>query len=176
MNNKHNSSRRQWLTQSGLGLGLGGLSLGGLGLGKANLNGANLNGASVNEASVNGASLTRAEPQVRFCFNTACLRGQRLPIEQLVSLVAQAGYDGIEVWIDELDRYTEQGGKLSELGQQIKEAGLQVEGAIAFANWLVPDEASAAAEFDKARRDMEKVAAIGGRAIAAPPVTFVQSP
>ncbi len=188
MNLSHFLNRRQWLTRSGLGLGMGGLGMGGLGMGATGLGSTGLAGATEPRADVGGAgaaasSATPAttghsaspaesvvEPAVRFCFNTSCLRGQRLPIETLVPLVAQAGYDGIEVWIDELDRYTEQGGKLTDLGQQIADCGLRVESAIAFANWLEPEEAQATAEFEKARRDMEKVAAIGGRAIAAPPV------
>jgi len=173
MNLSHFFNRREWLTRSGLGLGIGmgGLGTGGLGVGETGesaVTGSTSKPATLSTATAAADSI--AEPAVRFCFNTACLRGQRLPIETLVPLVAQAGYDGIEVWIDELDRYVEQGGRLAELGQQIAEAGLRVEGAIAFANWLVPEASLAATEFEKARSDMEKVAAIGGRAIAAPPV------
>lgn len=121
-------------------------------------------------ANKSQSAATARESKVRFCFNTACLRGRQIPIEQLVTMVAKAGYDGIEVWIDELDRYTNSGKSLKDLGQQIADLGLKVEGAIAFANWLIEDPAEAVKEFEKARRDMEKVAVLGGQAIAAPPV------
>jgi 2-keto-myo-inositol isomerase len=124
----------------------------------------------------NTSSIKSAEQSIRFCFNTSCLRGQKLPIETLVRKVADAGYDGVEVWIDELDAYTARGERLETLGQQCSDLGLRVEGAIAFANWLVPDEQQAAAEWEKARRDMEKVAKVGGTTIAAPPVGQNETP
>jgi len=108
-------------------------------------------------------------PRVRYCFNTATLRGRKLPIKELVDLVSAAGYDGIEVWIDELDRYTGDGGDLSDLKKYIADKGLKVESAIAFANWLAADDAVAVKEVEKAKRDMQKVSDIGGVCIAAPP-------
>ncbi len=158
-------------------LTLGSWALGSLALGslaQANSGLANSGLGNTSDAMTPAAGLdqrpgmTLGEP--RFCFNTASLRGPKLPIEELAKLVAKAGYDGIEVWIDELDRYQNQGGDLKDLGKLMADLGLRVEGAIAFANWLVEDPQQANAEFDKAKRDMEKVALIGGRAIAAPPV------
>lgn len=126
-------------------------------------------------AGSNGPRLRQDEPSkkgpaaLRHCFNTATLRGQKMPISRLVDLVADGGYDGIEVWIDELDRHVQEGGSLADLKKQIDDRGLRVESAIAFANWLAPEEATAIAEVEKAKRDMEKVLAIGGQCIAAPP-------
>lgn len=157
MNSNSNSTinRRHWLLAQGLGTG-------------AVLGSTLLPNAPGTRTAVASPSPRSSEP--RFCFNTACLRGRMIPIEKLVPMVAKAGYDGIEVWIDELDRYASAGNSLKDLGKQIADLGLKTEGAIAFANWLVEDPADADKEFEKAKRDMEKVAAIGGRAIAAPPV------
>lgn len=155
MNSNLRKNRRQWLLATGLGSGA-------------------LLGSTLLTAERSTSTATASQPArsiaPRFCFNTACLRGRTIPIEQLVPMVAKAGYDGIEVWIDELDRYTASGKDLQDLGKQIADLGLKTEGAIAFANWLVEDATAADKEFEKAKRDMEKVAAIGGRAIAAPPV------
>jgi 2-keto-myo-inositol isomerase len=159
-----NLNRRQILTAGGQALGC--LAVGALATDS-------VFARSANETRAISPSVSREsvrESQVRFCFNTSCLRGQQIPIEQLVPMVAKAGYDGIEVWIDELDRYTSSGKSLKDLGKQIADLGLKTESAIAFANWLVADEAEAEREFEKAKRDMEKVALIGGHAIAAPPV------
>lgn len=156
MNSAQVFSRRDWMTstaQLAAGLSLAGWV-----------------GSNPSLASAEGTS-TGEDPyaDIRYCFNTATLRGQKLPVTELIDLVAAAGYDSIEVWIDELDRHVADGGTLGDLAKRCRDHGLKVESAIAFANWLADDPAVAKAECEKARRDMEKVAAIGGSCIAAPP-------
>src|SRR5262245_25948633 len=75
-----------------------------------------------------------------YCLNTATIRGQGLSIVDEVGLAARAGYQAIEPWINELERYVEQGGNLRALGQRISDAGLRVASAIGFAEWIVDDE------------------------------------
>jgi len=111
----------------------------------------------------------------RFCLNTATIRGQNLPIDQVVDLAAQAGYDGIEPWIDELDRFRQSGGDLKVLGRKIRDLGLSVESAIGFASWLVDDETARRKGLSEARRAMEMVKEIGGGRIAAPPAGATQA-
>lgn len=101
--------------------------------------------------------------------NTSTLRGHKLPIAKTVDIVAKAGYRGIEVWVDELDRHVEGGGTLKELDQRIKDRGLKVTGAIAFFEWMVDDGARRANGFDEAKRRMEQLAQIGATHMAAPP-------
>ena len=105
----------------------------------------------------------------RYCLNMATLRGQKLGIVKEVEAAAQAGYDGIEPWVATLDEYVSGGGKLADLRKRISDSGLQVESAIAFAEWAVNDDARRAKGLEQARRDMDKVAQLGGRRIAAPP-------
>ena len=69
----------------------------------------------------------------------------------------------------EIDRYTANGGALKDLGKRIADAGLTVEGAIAFNAFLDDDDVRRAAAMEKLKVDMDKVAQIGGRRIAAPP-------
>jgi sugar phosphate isomerase/epimerase len=92
-----------------------------------------------------------------------------LPIERIVDLAATAGYQGIEPWIDEIQRYVEQGGKLNDLRRRLEEKNLRVEGAIGFAEWIVDDDARRAKGLEVAKRDMDLVAQLGGKRIAAPP-------
>lgn len=106
----------------------------------------------------------------RYCFNTSTIRGQNLPLAQVVEIAARAGYDAIEPWIGEIDQHVKDGGSLKELGKRIGDAGLSVESAIGFFEWIVDDEARRAKALEEARRNMELLAEIGGKRIAAPPM------
>ena len=68
-----------------------------------------------------------------------------------------------------LEEYVKGGGKLSDLRKHISDAGLTVEDAIAFSEWIASDDARRAQGLEQAKRDMDMVAQIGGRRIAAPP-------
>lgn len=107
---------------------------------------------------------------VRFALNTSTLRGQKLSVPQQVQVARDAGYDGIEPWIRDLNQYAEEGGSLDDLRKQIEDAGLTVESAIGFAKWIVDDPAERAAGLEEARRDMDLLIKIGGKRMAAPPI------
>ena len=85
-----------------------------------------------------------------------------------IEIAAKAGYQGVELWIREIHRYVDEGGKLQDLERRIADLGLTVENAIGFPRWLVDDEGERKQGFEE-MRDMEVVRAIGGRRIAAPP-------
>ena len=108
-------------------------------------------------------------PPFRFCLNTSTIRGQKLPQLQEIHLAGKVGYTGIEPWIRESDQYVRDGGSLKDLRKRITDAGLQVESAIGFAQWIVDDDKRRAAALEQAKRDMEKVRQLGGTRIAAPP-------
>jgi 2-keto-myo-inositol isomerase len=91
------------------------------------------------------------------------------PIDEQIKIAASAGYDAIEPWIPDLRQFQESGGKLDDLQKQIVDSGLTVESAIGFANWIVDDPVQRAAGLESAKRDMDMLAAIGGKRIAAPP-------
>lgn len=104
-----------------------------------------------------------------FSLNTATIQGQKLGIEKEVQVAAAAGYDAIEPWISSLDEFVKRGGKLADLKKQISDAGLAVESAIGFSEWLAEDDAQRAKGLEQARHDLDLVAQIGGQRIAAPP-------
>jgi sugar phosphate isomerase/epimerase len=106
----------------------------------------------------------------RYCLNTSTIRGQKLSLVEELEIAAQAGYQGVEPWINEIDKYVEQGGSLRELGQRIHDLGLTVENAIGFFDWIVDDAAQRARGLEEARRNMDLVAQLGGRYLAAPPM------
>jgi 2-keto-myo-inositol isomerase len=105
----------------------------------------------------------------RYSLNTSTLRGHGLPLVEVLEIAAEAGYQGVEPWIDELDRYVAEGGALPELGRRIADLGLTVENAIGFFEWIVDDPQRREAGLAEAQRNMDQVAAIGGKRLAAPP-------
>ncbi len=111
-----------------------------------------------------------------FCLNTATIRGQKLGIVKEIELVAKAGFDGFEPWVDTIDEYVKGGGKLADLRKQIADAGLTVEGAIGFPEWIVDDESRRAKGMERAKREMDMIAKIGGKRFAAPPAGATDLP
>jgi 2-keto-myo-inositol isomerase len=109
-----------------------------------------------------------AEP-FRYCLNTSTLQGQKLDLVEIVEIAAKAGYEAIEPWVTELDRYAKAGGSLRDLSRRIHDRGLTVAGAIAFFEWGVDDPGRRRAGLEEARRAMELVQKLGGTRIAAPP-------
>ncbi|MGB7342990.1 MAG: sugar phosphate isomerase/epimerase family protein [Pirellulaceae bacterium] len=134
-------------------------------------------GAAAAACSVHSPALSlaaspanHAAMPVRFSLNTSTIRGQNLPIEKQIAVVAQAGYDGIEPWMKDIETFIKEGGDLADLKKQIDDAGLAVVSAIGFANWITDDDAQRAKGLEQARHDMELVKALGGTHIAAPPI------
>src|SRR4051794_38682186 len=121
------------------------------------------------------ASLEEADP-FGYCLNTSTLQGQKLTMERLVDVTAEAGYRGIEPWIRDLDRYVQEGRSLRDLGRRIADRGLSVEGAIGFFEWAVDDDGRRRKALVEARRNMEIVRQIGGKRIAAPPAGATEPP
>ncbi len=132
-------------------------------------------GSSVAQATEASASKSTI-PKIRYCFNTSTIRGQKLTIEEEVDIAAKAGYDGIEPWISKIQEHKDSGKSLHDLGKRIADAGLKVESAIGFAQWIVDDEAKRKAGLEHAKRDMDLLAQIGGTRIAAPPAGATNGP
>jgi sugar phosphate isomerase/epimerase len=105
----------------------------------------------------------------RFCLNTSTISGQGLTLPDEVEITARTGYDAIEPWIHELERYSQQGNSLVELGKRIQDRGLVVADVIAFFEWIVDDPARRRKGLENARRAMDMARQLGARHIAAPP-------
>ncbi len=105
----------------------------------------------------------------RFCLNTATIRGHKLGIVKEVEITAQAGFNGIEPWVDSIQEYVKGGGSLKDLRQRIVDAGLTVEGAIGFPEWIVDDDARRAKGMERAKVEMDLMLQIGAIRFAAPP-------
>ncbi len=105
----------------------------------------------------------------RYCLNTSTIRGQKLGLEREIDIAAQAGYSAIEPWVQILQECLKAGGKTNDIRQRIEDRGLTVEGAISFARWIVDDDATRAEAVEQVKREMDLLAQIGGKRIAAPP-------
>lgn len=101
--------------------------------------------------------------------NTSTIRGQKLPIVEEIAIAAKAGYQAMEPWIDELERHAASGGTLEDLGKQFRDAGISVESAIGFFDWIVDDPDRRRKGLEAARRAMDLVQRVGGKRLAAPP-------
>ncbi|MHB8519790.1 MAG: sugar phosphate isomerase/epimerase family protein [Limisphaerales bacterium] len=111
-----------------------------------------------------------------FCLNTATIRGQKLGIVKEIEIAAQAGYQAIEPWLDAIEDYVRKGGSLKDLRKRADDLGVSVESAIAFPEWVVDDDARRAKGMEHAKQQMDVVAQIGGKRLAAPPVGATDKP
>ncbi len=127
------------------------------------------NNATAAAADKTGTHDQNPDFPVRYCLNTGTIRGHELSLIEQIDLAAKTGYDGIEPWTRDIQRYKDEGGSLRDLRKRIADHGLLVESAIGFARWIVDDEKERRKGLEDARRDMELVAALGGTRIAAPP-------
>src|SRR5690606_24888259 len=137
--------------------------------------------AALGRAMIGDVGLARAEgrPQAAagrsasepfsYALNTSTLRGHGLDLVAEIELLSKVGYNGVEPWIQEIDAYTKGGGTLEELGRRFADAGLTVENAIGLATAMHDDDGARAKGLEQLKRDMDKVARIGGRRIAMPP-------
>ena len=152
-----NVSRRGFMTA----VGVAGASLLGAGLAQ-----------SVAKAS---AGAGRALP-FRYCLNTSTIRGQKIGLEREIDVTAEAGYTAIEPWISTIQEYVQAGGKLADIRKRLEDRGVTVESAISFSQWIVDDEARRARAFEQSKREMDLLAQIGGKRIAAPPAGATREP
>ena len=105
----------------------------------------------------------------KFCLNTSTISGQNLGLKQNIEITAKAGYDGIELWVSDIREFLNEGNSLQSLKKHLTDSGLKVENAIGFANWLVEEPGEREKGFQNMREDMELMAEIGCKRIAAPP-------
>lgn len=132
-------------------------------------------GASLPAPAATPAPASEGAPFL-FCLNTATIRGQKLGIVKEVEVASVAGFQAIEPWIEAIDQYAKEGGSLKDLRQRIADAGLTVESAIGFPEWIVDDDARRARGLERAKHEMDLVAQIGGKRIAAPPAGATRPP
>ena len=106
---------------------------------------------------------TRKDSSFRFCLNTSTIRGQNPGLLKYIDIASESGYDGIELWVQDVKQYLESGNSAPSLKKYIADSGLKVENAIGFAPWLIGQSG-----FEQMKTEMEMLASIGCTRIAAP--------
>jgi len=100
-------------------------------------------------------SVTKTEStgSFSFCLNTGTIRGFKLNLLKEIEVASKAGYQAIEPWVENIDACIKSGTPPAEIRQRIVDAGLTVESAIGFPEWIVDDEARRAKGMERAKRE-----------------------
>jgi 2-keto-myo-inositol isomerase len=131
-----------------------------------------LSGAATVAALFPGISITAdttAKGPFRFCLNTSTIRGQNTGLPGAIEIAAKAGYDGMELWMNDIKDWLKQGNSLQSLAKSISAKGLAIENAISFTAWMVDDDTKRKAALAELEEEMKIMAALGCHRIAAPP-------
>lgn len=104
-----------------------------------------------------------------YSLNTSTIRGQKLPITEVMDITARAGYTAIEPWLREIDEHVQGGGSAADLGKRARDLGLTVASIIAFPKWIANDEAERKKALEEAKAAMAVCQELGCAMIAAPP-------
>jgi 2-keto-myo-inositol isomerase len=120
------------------------------------------------------SATTSAKSNFTFCLNTSTIMKQNIGLMAEIELAAKAGYNGIEIWIRTLEAFVKEGGKLKDVKQKASDLGIVIEDAIGFAPWIVDDPNERQKALEQTKREMDMLAQIGCKRIAAPPFGATQ--
>ena len=115
-----------------------------------------------------GAQTTEKGP-FRFSLNTSTISGQKPGLLGYIDIAAKAGYDGVELWINDIRDYLAKGNTPAQLEKYIRAKNIKVENIISFTNWMVDDGNERKAGLAMLEEEMKIAAALGCQRIAAPP-------
>lgn len=120
-------------------------------------------------ASAAGKS-AKASPGFKYSLNMSTIRGQNLGFIKELEIASKAGFRSVEIWIDSFQTYLQNGGSTTEAKRVTDGLGLEIENAIGFAKWIVDDDGTRRAGLNQLQNEMELLARIGCKRIAAPPM------
>ena len=107
--------------------------------------------------------------KIRYCLNSSTIRPT--PLLEKIRVAGAAGYEGIELWSDDLTKHVEEGGSLQEVKQALADAGLQVPTLIALHGWLGSTGKAHTEALEEAKRCMAQAVEVGApHIIASPPM------
>ncbi len=106
----------------------------------------------------------------RYCLNMATIRGHKLGLVKELETASKAGFELVEIWMDSLQQYLAGGGKIGDLNKRLKDLNVEVVNSIGFARWIADDDAERKNGVEQTKREMDLLAQIGCKRIAAPPM------
>jgi sugar phosphate isomerase/epimerase len=118
------------------------------------------------DAALHGPAVRRT-PAYTLCLNMATIRGHKLGFVKELETASAAGFSAVEIWIDSLQDYLSHGGTISEAKKRLNDLGLIVEDLISFNKWIVDDGAVRKNGLEQMKRDMEMMAILDCKRIAA---------
>lgn len=104
-----------------------------------------------------------------YALNTSTIQGGKLGLAGSLDIASQAGYDGVELWLNDIKDYLGKGNSLSSLAKLLSKKKLAVENGISFTAWMVNDPVKRKAGLGELEEEMKILSAIGCKRIAAPP-------
>ncbi len=111
-----------------------------------------------------------------FCLNTSTIRKQNIGLLNEIETASKVGFDGIEIWMRTLEDFLEKGGTTADVRKKAADSGIVIEDSIGFAKWVVDDETERNKAMDQIKREMDLLAQIGCKRIAAPPFGATNEP
>lgn len=122
---------------------------------------------TIENPSSNGQMDKKVLP-MRVSLNTSTLLHYELDVATQIDLVADAGFDGIELWMSNIKSFLGQGGTTRELKDKLTQRGLVLENIIGFSKWCSDNADERNQAIDQLREEMMITAGMGGAFIAAP--------
>ncbi len=110
---------------------------------------------------------------MKITLNTSTIKPQ--PLMKKIELVAAAGYDGIELWLNDIYEYVGQGGEVSDVEKALADNGLFVPCMIAMRGWAEAEGFEYNIMLEDVKRRMELAARLKSPYIVATPA-FVDCP
>jgi len=104
----------------------------------------------------------------RISLNVSTIRTYKLPVDRQIDVCGAAGFDGIELWMSDIQEYRNKGGSFSDLTAKLKNNSLVLENIIGFAQWSADDPDKRNEGVKQMQHEMEITAVLGGKHIAAP--------
>ncbi|MRI00060.1 TIM barrel protein [Kriegella sp. EG-1] len=105
---------------------------------------------------------------VRLSLNTSTLMHYNLPVDIQIDMVAEAGFNGIELWMRDIQKFLENGGTTKQLKTKLEKNALTLENIIGFSKWCSDDALERKNAHEQLRQEMKIISALGGKFIAAP--------
>lgn len=102
-----------------------------------------------------------------YCLNMATIRGHQLGFVKELQTAAAAGFHSVEIWIDTWQEYLTKGGSIADAKKLVDDLGIKIEDCIAFHEWMVDDEPARTKALDQMKKDMDAMAQLGCKRIAA---------
>lgn len=128
------------------------------------------------QTEIMAAPVKKKKHNFTYCLNTSTIRTQNLGLMGEMEVAAKAGFDGIEIWMRTLQAYLKDGGTTADVRKKASDLGLTIEDSIGFAAWVVDNDEQRNKAVEQIKMEMDLLAQIGCKRIAAPPMGATNEP